>query len=217
VGYAGKVGEQRRARALRAQGFTVPEIAQTLGVAKSSVSLWVRDVPIEPRQRRPSHRSGASHPLHLAKLAEIEECDRRGRERLGTLSEEAFLAAGAALHAGEGAKRDGKVTFANTDPGMMRFFCAWLRRFFEIDEARLRVRVYLHEGLDLDAAQAYWSEVTAIPVAQFNKPYRAVVDPSVRLTKHTFGCAYVDYASARTHREIMGLVRALLAWGAIPG
>ena len=37
---------------------------------------------------------------------------------------------------------------------MIGFFCAWLREFFEVDETRLRVRVYLHDGLDLDAAQA---------------------------------------------------------------
>ncbi|MGZ6927725.1 MAG: hypothetical protein ACXVJF_13480 [Acidimicrobiia bacterium] len=38
---------------------------------------------------------------------------------------------------------------------MVRFFCAWLRRYFEIDESRLRVRVYLHEGLDLEAAHSF--------------------------------------------------------------
>ena len=59
------------------------------------------------------------------------------------------------------------MTFANTNPAMIAFFCAWLRRFFTIDESRLRVRVYLHEGLDLDAAEAFWSRVdrrSAIPV-----------------------------------------------------
>ena len=30
------------------------------------------------------------------------------------------------------------------------------------------------------AAVAYWSEVLDIPVDQFNKPYRAVVDPTIR-------------------------------------
>jgi hypothetical protein len=45
VGYRGKVKEQERARALRAQNRTLVDIAETLGVSKSSVSLWVRDVP----------------------------------------------------------------------------------------------------------------------------------------------------------------------------
>lgn len=140
-----------------------------------------------------------------------------GEERLGRLSEEAFLAAGAALYAGEGGKRDRKVVFANTDAAIVAFFCAWLRHFFDVDETRLRARVYLHEGLDLDAAVAFWSEVTGITSRQFLRPYRAVPDSSIRATKHEYGCAYVSYNCARTHRQIMGLVRALLASVAIPG
>ena len=107
--------------------------------------------------------------------------------------------------------------FANTDPAMVAFFCAWLRRFFDIDESRLRVRVYLHEGLDLDAAERFWSEVTGVPRTQFRAPYRAKADPTIRLTKHEHGCVYVRYSCSRTHREIMGLVRALLSSSAIPG
>jgi hypothetical protein len=164
-----------------------------------------------------SLRFGRPHPQHVAKLAEIAECERLGIERIGRLSEDAFLAAGAALYAGEGAKTQAKVTFANTDAAMISFFCAWLRRFFEIDESRLRVRVYLHEGLDLDAAEGSWSDVTGVPRSQFNRPYRAKADPSIRTNKHEHGCAYVDYSCSRTHREIMGLVRALLFSGAIPG
>jgi hypothetical protein len=160
---------------LRTEGRTLQDIADVLGVAKSSVSLWCRDMDIEVRRRVVGPRR--PHAQHLAKLAEIAECDENGVRRVGVLSSEAFLAAGAALYAGEGAKRDGKVTFANTNPEMIRFFCAWLRRFFLVDEARLRARVYLHEGLDIDAAQRYWSSATGIPLDQFNKPYRAVPDP----------------------------------------
>jgi hypothetical protein len=107
--------------------------------------------------------------------------------------------------------------FANTDPTMVRFFCAWLRRFFAVDESRLRVRVYLHEGLDLDAAEQHWSTVTGIPRDQCRAPYRAPADPTRRRSKHEFGCVYVTYSCTRTHRRIMGLVRALLTSGAIPG
>jgi hypothetical protein len=216
MGYRGKVAEQERARDMRARNMTLQDIATELGVAKSSVSLWVRDVPFTPSKRRtgPQRRP---HPFHEAKLAQIAQCRLEGIERIGALTDAAFLAAGAALYAGEGTKRDGAVRFANSDPTMIRFFCAWLRRFFEIDEARLRARVYLHVGLDLEAATTHWSEVTGIPVDQFRKPYRAVADPTIRRNKHEFGCAYVDYSCSRTHRQVMGLVRALLSSDAIPG
>jgi hypothetical protein len=122
--------------------------------------------------------------------------------------------AGIALYAGEGSKTDGAVGFANTNPQMTRLFLRWLRSEFDIDETRLRVRLYLHQGLDLDAAVAFWAEVTSIPSSQFGKAYRAVPDPSIRNSKHPMGCATVDYRCSRTHRRIMGMVDALLGSGA---
>jgi hypothetical protein len=216
MGYRGKVEQQEQARAMRAQDMTLQDIATELGVSKSSVSLWVREVPFTPSKRRtgPQRRL---HPAREAKLLQISTLDLVGVRRIGRLDDDAFLAAGVALYAGEGAKTDGSVKFANTDPTMVRFFCAWLRRFFAVDETRLRVRVYLHDGLDLTAAEAHWSQVTGIPLAQFGKAYRAVADPSIRHAKHEFGCVYVSYTCATTHRRIMGLVRALLSSNAIPG
>jgi hypothetical protein len=168
----------------------------------------------------PPRRYGAQrrpHPAHDAKLRQIAQLDAEGVERIGTLDDEAFLAAGTALYAGEGAKRDGAVSFANTDAAMVEFFVAWLRRFFEIDEPRLRARVYLHQGLDLTVTEAFWSDVTAIPLSQFGTAYRAVADPAIKKTKHQHGCVYVTYSCSVTHRRIMGLVRALLSSSAIPG
>ncbi|MGH3923402.1 MAG: hypothetical protein ACRDTT_11130 [Pseudonocardiaceae bacterium] len=219
MGYRGKLVEQAKARELRAEGLTLNEIATALGVAKSSASLWVRDVEFEPRPRpsgRRSRRPGP-HALHLRKLDEIERLRQEGIERIGALSEREFLVVGAALYAGEGSKNDGDLRFANSDSRMVAFFCAWLRRFFPIDESRLRVQIYLHQGLDLNASTAFWSGVTGVPPEQFGKPYRAVPDPSIRTAKHMHGCVYVRYSCSATHRAVMGLAHALLAAGCDPG
>ena len=208
MGYRGKVAEQARARELRTAGWTMPEIAVELGVSRASVSLWTRDVPFDPRPRRARKRG--PNALQRAKEAQIEALLAEGRDRIGELSERDLLIAGTMLYAGEGDKGDGKVGLANSDPRMIALFCTWLRRFFQVDESRLRVRLYLHQGLDVDIATEFWSSLTAIPVHQFNKPYRAVPDPSIRLTKHVLGCPKIRYSCSRTHRSIIGLIDALL-------
>ncbi len=216
MGYGGKVVEQQRARELRARAWTLEEIARELDVSRSSVSVWVRDVVFDPKPRqRPVFRNPSS--LHLARLAEIEAMNEWGRGRIGTLSDAAFLAAGTALYAGEGAKGDGEVVFANTAPDMVAFFCRWLRRFFEIDESRLRVRVYLHDGLDLDAAHRFWAGITGVPLEQFRQGHRVPAHPTIRRNKHEYGCCYVRYSCTTTHRRIMGLQRALLLSPDLPG
>jgi hypothetical protein len=218
----GYPGEGRRASAgARPAGaaWTINEIVAELGVSKSSVSVWVSDVEFDAATRPPRSvtnrnrgaRNRRPNRLQQRKHGEIERFVVEGRDRIGRLSERDLLVAGTALYAGEGNKTDGEVRFSNSDPRMIGLFCAWLRRFFDVDESRLRVRLYLHQGLDLDAANAFWSELTGIPLAQFGKPYRAIPDPSIRSTKHPKGCPGVSYSCSRTHRAVMGLVTALLS------
>lgn len=215
MGYRGKVKEREQARRLRARGLTMKAIAEQLGVSKSSVSLWTRDLLEYVPHRRGARKT--PHPHQLRRLREIDSLRHEGYARVGLLTNHAFLVAGTALYAAEGSKTDGAVVLPNTDPRMIVFFLRWLRHFFDIDEARLRVRLYLHEGLDLAAAVAFWSDLTSIPPCQFGKPYRAAADPTVRNTKHLMGCPAITYSCSTTHRRIMGLVEALLSSGAIPG
>ena len=214
MGYRGKVEAREAARRLRAENMTLADIADQLGVSKSSVSIWVRDVPFTPSKRRHGpHRR--PHAQRVAKLRQIEELDAAGRTRIGTLSDEAFLAAGVALYAGEGAKRDGSVTFANTDPGMIRFFCAWLRRFFDIDEsasAGSRVpargaRPRRRRGVLVGRSPAI--PRSPVPCSRTGRlPTRRSGETSTSTAVRT--CVY---SCTRTHREIMGLVRALAIVG----
>ncbi len=83
MGYGGKLVEQQRARELRAAAWTLADIATELGVSKSSVSLWVRDVEFVPKPRNRGHASHRPHPLHLAKLAEIERLNGEAIDQIG--------------------------------------------------------------------------------------------------------------------------------------
>ena len=141
----------------------------------------------------------------------MRERHAAGTARVGVLSSRELLLVGTALYAGEGTKRDGSVGFANSDARMVQMFLYWLRSCFAIDESRLRLTLYLHQGLDLLVANHHWSAATGIPLAQFRKLYRALPDPSIRRSKHPMGCASVVYSSSAIHREIVGMRDALLS------
>src|SRR3954462_8532591 len=54
-----KTEEQRRARELRALGWSIGEIETEVGVSRASVSHWVRDVPLgDEAQKRLLWRAG---------------------------------------------------------------------------------------------------------------------------------------------------------------
>jgi transcriptional regulator with XRE-family HTH domain len=217
MGYSGKWRERERARELRAESWTLLHIARELGVSKASVSAWVRDVEFVPKPRNRGHASHKPHPLTVKKQAEIERCRAEAAATIGELSERDLAMFCLGLYAGEGSKTRGTIGFANTNPIYLAMTVAWLRSQFQIDESRLRAKVYLHEGLDLEAAQAFWSMVLDIPVDQFSKPYRAAADPTRRTSKHANGCATLLYSCSLTHRRVMAMIEAVTSSFAIPG
>ena len=79
MGYRGKLAEQQQARQLRRTGLPLAEIAATLGVSKSSVSLWVRDLEFTPLPRPPRGRRRAPNALQRHKQAEVDRLVEQGR------------------------------------------------------------------------------------------------------------------------------------------
>ena len=217
MGYGGKTVERERARELRARSWTLADIATELGVSKSSVSLWVRDVEFVPRPRNRGHSSQQPHPLRVRKLAEIERCRQDAEEFVQTLTERDVAMFALGLYAGEGSKTQNCVSMANTNPSLLRVFVRWLRNDFDIDESRLRCRLYLHVGLDLVGATRFWSDVLAIPPTQFRSTHRAVADETRRRRKHPLGCATVYYSCALTHRRVMASIEAISSRNVYPG
>jgi hypothetical protein len=119
MGNRGFVEKREQARIWRAEGRSILAIAAELGAARGTVSRWVRGVAVDGAPPRVLNR------LERAKAAEIEETKAEGLRLIGSLSDRDLLIAGAALYAGEGAKGDGAVIFANSDHRMVVVFLAW--------------------------------------------------------------------------------------------
>lgn len=79
MGYRGKLCEREQARRLRATGLPMAEIAARLGVSRSSVSLWARDVAFEPRPPVARGRRRAPNALQRRRQAEIDRLLAKGR------------------------------------------------------------------------------------------------------------------------------------------
>jgi len=81
------MAERVRARELRSDGRSVGSIAAELGVAKSSVSRWVRDIALSPEQHAVLASSDPLHPRRTngaavkraRALAVRREAQARGR------------------------------------------------------------------------------------------------------------------------------------------
>jgi transposase len=105
MGYRGKLSERQQARQLRRVGLPLAEIASRLGVSKSSVSLWVRDVSFDPLPRPPRGRRRAPNALQRRRQAEVERLVEEGRERGGRCRSASSSWRGSRCTRGKGARR----------------------------------------------------------------------------------------------------------------
>jgi hypothetical protein len=94
------------------------------------------------------------------------------------------------------------VALTNTDPKVLIYFVNWIRRYFEIEEERLRGRLYIWEDLDEPRAKRYWSKILGIPVSQFTKSYISKSKPKIRKRRHEYGVCRVSYGSKKVFGEI---------------
>ena len=138
-----KTTEQQRARELRGRGQSVKEIARELHVSQSSVSRWIRDVPLTEEQRRrllariSQGRLDGAVKLIRAARRQRAEYQERGREL--ARERDASYAAGCMLFWAEGDKRRNGVALANSDPELLAFFVSFLRRHFAVQDHEFSV------------------------------------------------------------------------------
>ncbi|RZU29213.1 hypothetical protein EV284_5425 [Streptomyces sp. BK022] len=207
---------REQARELRRQGCTYDQIEAALGCSRSSVSLWVRDLPKPERKRSPEEAAAIARKGWEEKLRIRDEERRRtkdeARRRVGALSERELFLVGVGLYWAEGTKdkpydRREHVTFVNSDPGMITTFLAWLD-LLGVERERLRFTVLIHETADVPGAERFWAEVVDADRAAFNKTSLKKHNPKTvrRNTGDAYrGCLVIKVLkSADLYRRIEG-------------
>jgi transcriptional regulator with XRE-family HTH domain len=212
---------REKARELRTRGLSYNEIVAQLGVSKSSVSLWVRDIPCPKRFRyvHNERRLEGLRKYNEARAAERTAETGAAAAEIGELTERELLIAGAIAYWCEGTKSKpyrhaDRVVFMNSDPGLIRFFL----RFLEaagVDRDDLILRVCIHENADAEAAQRFWVEVTGVSPSQFRSPTLKRHNPkTVRMNVggNYHGCLRIDVRrSGEFYRKIEGWASGVMA------
>jgi len=211
------------ARELRSQGMDYEEIAAALGVAKSSVSLWVRDLPTPARlsyaecRKRSAEGSrrywAAERPIREARRSATREA---AAAEIGELTDREILIAGAIAYWCEGTKSkphrpDARVIFTNSDPALIQFFL----RFLDASgtpRTDLAFRVFIHESADVESAQRFWLEITGASPGQFLTSALKRHNPKTvrkNVGENYHGCLRIDVRrSADLYHRIEGWAAA---------
>jgi len=197
-----KSDEKAKAIELRKQGLTYKEILAELPVAKSSLSLWFKDLPLSSvekqvlKKRKNSNisrgRMSAAASNRKHKLARDTVYRAEAKIEFVQHCQNPLFHTGIALYWAEGAKRNAMFHFMNSDEAMIDVFLKWLESFTEYTRHDIGYRLYLHEPFRHDNWEQWWQKKLGVSGALFKK---TIIKPSgVGVKKHPNykGCLRIE-------------------------
>lgn len=196
---------------LRKKGRSYSEISEKLGVPKSTLSDWLKNIELTPQQKK---RLMTKRQLAAYKGAKINQryADKRRKIIIEKAKKEAdelinnpLFIAGLMLYWAEGNKRGREVVrVTNSDPEIIRLMMRWFREICHVPEYKFGVSLYLHELHVRQDVRKFWSKITGIPLSQFGKDTIKPTIHSQRTNKLYEGVCRITICSADLFRRIMG-------------
>lgn len=215
---------KERVRKLLLDGKSYNEVFKLSGVPKSTISTWFgknlkRPIDFQARKK---------HFLRIHKLASLalKKKYRIEREREQRLLKEKiakeltkyplgnkgfYKSLLAMLYWAEGSKYE-KVSglqFVNIDPKLIILYITLLRKCYNIDENKFRIKLHLHYYHSINRSKQFWSKTLGVPMNQFNKVYIKKRSKTKKFRKNFAGICLVNYGNSGIRKELIEIGSAL--------
>jgi hypothetical protein len=189
------------------------EIERRLGVARSTVSRWVRELELTEDQQHKLLKEGtvarsrARSAYYRAQRLRYQEEGREEARRRDWLH-----AAGCMLFWAEGSKHRNVLQLVNADPDVVEFFMRFVRRYFPGTDQSVRVLCNLfadHESRRFEI-EDFWLE--AVGLTRNNLTQSVVNNYSnaskrTRINKLPYGTCRVSLYSTRAVQHVYGALQ----------
>jgi transposase-like protein len=208
---------QLKAIELRKKGLSYGEIKKEVNVSKSTLSLWLKTVPLTAEQRE---RLYTKKILNLARGAQSQR-ERRKRE-IGKilreaekevqlpLSFETYRLLGAFLYWAEGSK----TTFfsvTNSDPHFILFIVRWFEKVFGIHPQNLKAQLNIYPQQNELEIKQFWSQLTGIPIENFGKSFIKPLNKNYKKNNLYYGTIRIKVLKGTNLcYRVFGWIKAIL-------
>lgn len=212
-----RVKERELAIKLRKQGWSYGEILQKLKVSKGTLSLWLRDYPLNTEQIvRLKSKKSETIERYIRAMKEkrekrLETYFQEQREKIMPLNARDLYIAGIFLYWGEGNKVSrNTISINNTDPAVVKFALKWIVEALGFPKDKVRVFIHLYADMNIETELQYWSKMLEIPRTQFVKPYiKQSLRTSLTQKGHGHGTCGVRVDHTSTKERILMTIRAI--------
>ncbi len=203
---------------LRKSGFSISELSNKFGVSKSTVSTWVKNIPlsIKAKARIDSlYTAGQVKSQEIIRqktLNKIAEADLFAISLLKgiNITQNHSVLIAVMLWWCEGNKDiSSSVSFTNSDPDLVKTYISLLRKGFDLDEQKFRILMHLHDYHVELKERRFWSEITGIAQDKFYKSH-------LKLSNHAFkkdgyhGCIKIQYNDRKLARNMHSIAKRFM-------
>ncbi len=167
---------------MRKKGFSYSEIENRLDVARSTLSLWLKNIRLTPEQEQRlwSKRSDVARANAQKKKLRTEELIASVRESsakaIQKISPRELWLLGVTLYWRERFLRDNEgdirkgVRFTTSDDHLAQLFLKWLFEIGKLERDEIIFDIFVEKGR-LEGVVEHWSHVTGFPQKYFTRIY----------------------------------------------
>jgi len=210
-----------RATSLRKRGLSVRYIENKLGIPRSTLSGWFKDIKLSKQQTKKlfdKWKNGLINAREKAVLTHNK--GKHDRQKIARQEVEKFISdididkkiqeiILSAFYLAEGGKTENSFTLANSNPEILLGVVTLLRKVFVIDESKFRCCLHLRKDQDENILKEFWSKTLNIPESKFTK-----TQFDKRTVKKTYdhykGVCLINYFDMALQRRVLYLGEKLL-------
>lgn len=204
-----------KAKRLRDKGYSLKEISEEVGIAKSTTSVWFRDYKLSRKALERIKARGLMGRMRSSRTMRLrrERLESSLRKKSRDLFDNTVITKNhqkifcALLYWCEGRSRpESGVGFVNSDLAMVSMFMKFFRSSFSTHEEKFRACIHLHDYHSASKQTEFWSKISNIPIERFIKPYRKP-NTGKRIRENYPGCIDIRYYDARVARELVAIAK----------
>ncbi len=173
---------KRKAITLRKEGKVYSEILKEVPVAKSTLSLWLREVGLAfPQVQRITEKKIAgqkkgAEARRTQRIAIQNSIFAQCEKEISYISERELWLICTALYWAEGDKEKecfpGRVMgFSNTDPTMIQIFLKWLLKIVPREDIHFSISIHECYIDQIQRVKEFWAEHTGFSINLFDRVY----------------------------------------------
>lgn len=169
-----------KALLLRKQGVSIRTVEKRLGIPRSTLSGWFKNVSLsdthknELNQRwknaliKARQKAVLWHNAQKEKrLQEAKSAALKTLLNIDVADTNILELTLALLYLGEGSKKTVGTAMGSSDPLILKFFLAILKKLYSLDSSKIRCELHLRADQNPQAAKLFWAKELQLPLSSF--------------------------------------------------